>query len=403
MGITARELPSTRRKIMEWTQEHGADWYELMIASGNQPIRPAVNARIAAQMLASDEVERLKRADLWYARADMVALTETASETMPSFQPIITDIPSRNGFVWFEEPICHIRCDNPTEKEAMNILISRVVEVARYTRTRDNDKIINSLIVTMALSHGIESDKMIETISSLPNCDDVRERMYEACGIVPRDDVAPAGDLPTVVNICGISWGPYDHGFSGTKASCTRIWFSVYSYSPEMSHLAILGPGFHGMRRTSSFATEYVVDTEAIITFAEDADAARRHGIAPLNSDLGVSSGIVFRAMTLFRLMRQTGIAETGKMVPARPERRRSERIGISDGPVNLVYVRRGSSCVKHASGKRGPYSTRWVVSGHWRQHWYPRLEIHRPMWISPYVKGPEDAPLKGGERVNVL
>lgn len=45
----------------------------------------------------------------------------------------------------------------------------------------------------------------------------------------------------------------------------------------------------------------------------------------------------------------------------------------------------------------------RWVVRGHWRNHWYPSLKDHRPVWISPYLKGPADAPLLGGEKVTVV
>jgi hypothetical protein len=39
-------------------------------------------------------------------------------------------------------------------------------------------------------------------------------------------------------------------------------------------------------------------------------------------------------------------------------------------------------------------YSHRFIVSGHWRNQWYPSEKLHRQIWISPYVKGPEDKPL---------
>lgn len=39
-------------------------------------------------------------------------------------------------------------------------------------------------------------------------------------------------------------------------------------------------------------------------------------------------------------------------------------------------------------------WSHRWIVRGHWRQQWYPTLEQHRPVWIAPHVKGPDDKPL---------
>jgi hypothetical protein len=36
----------------------------------------------------------------------------------------------------------------------------------------------------------------------------------------------------------------------------------------------------------------------------------------------------------------------------------------------------------------------RWVVSGHLRAQWYPSENAHHLIYIAPYMKGPEDAPL---------
>jgi len=36
----------------------------------------------------------------------------------------------------------------------------------------------------------------------------------------------------------------------------------------------------------------------------------------------------------------------------------------------------------------------KWWVSGHYRAQWYPSETAHRVIWIAPYLKGPEDAPL---------
>ena len=45
------------------------------------------------------------------------------------------------------------------------------------------------------------------------------------------------------------------------------------------------------------------------------------------------------------------------------------------------------------AGHKRG-YQHRWVVRGHWRNHWYPKQKRHVPRWISPHIKGPDGAPI---------
>jgi hypothetical protein len=54
------------------------------------------------------------------------------------------------------------------------------------------------------------------------------------------------------------------------------------------------------------------------------------------------------------------------------------------------------------AGGKA--YRHRWVVRGHWRNHWYPSRQAHRPIYVHPHIKGPDGAPLLDPDRlVNVL
>lgn len=48
----------------------------------------------------------------------------------------------------------------------------------------------------------------------------------------------------------------------------------------------------------------------------------------------------------------------------------------------------------------------RWVVGGHWRTYRDARFseEVReRPTWIHPHIKGPDGAPLLGGDRVRIL
>lgn len=47
-------------------------------------------------------------------------------------------------------------------------------------------------------------------------------------------------------------------------------------------------------------------------------------------------------------------------------------------------------------------WKCRWIVRCHPRNQWYPSEEKHKIIWIAPYVKGPDDAPLKvSAYRVN--
>jgi hypothetical protein len=103
----------------------------------------------------------------------------------------------------------------------------------------------------------------------------------------------------------------------------------------------------------------------------------------------------MFRALCY--LLRQR-VAEESTVMPDRAARRRMAREGKEPPPVRVISIRGGSA---HGGGDGSrEYVHRWVVRGHWRRQWYRSIQAHRPVWITPYVKGPEDAPLLGGEKV---
>ena len=94
------------------------------------------------------------------------------------------------------------------------------------------------------------------------------------------------------------------------------------------------------------------------------------------------------------RLMQQRITAHGDEALP-RPTRRRMQREGMGQvSEVLVIRLRRPT--VKHGepSGSAREWTHRWLVDGHWRNQPYPSLGIHRQIWISPYVKGPEDKEL---------
>lgn len=105
-----------------------------------------------------------------------------------------------------------------------------------------------------------------------------------------------------------------------------------------------------------------------------------------------------------FWLLTRQPLAEQDAVLPDRAERRRAARQGRPEPPpVRLIRLRRqhGSYAGK---GHPGQWYHQWVVRGHWRmQPWGPGRQYRRPVWISPFVKGPEGAPLLGGEKVYVV
>lgn len=75
---------------------------------------------------------------------------------------------------------------------------------------------------------------------------------------------------------------------------------------------------------------------------------------------------------------------------------RRAERARL-EPQISIVTLRRP---LEHRSDDAEEeeggidWSHRWLVDAHWRAQWFPSELRHRPIWIAPYIKGPEDKPL---------
>lgn len=96
---------------------------------------------------------------------------------------------------------------------------------------------------------------------------------------------------------------------------------------------------------------------------------------------------------TTFRLMQQQ-IAVRRREAPPRQQRHDARKVGFDDRDVVVVRLRRERSGERHEPESEANYSHRFIVSGHWRNQWYPSIQMHRQIWISPYVKGPDELPL---------
>jgi hypothetical protein len=130
----------------------------------------------------------------------------------------------------------------------------------------------------------------------------------------------------------------------------------------------------------------------------------------PLNTSHSVEAGAMsaesavlcnyIRAM--WTLMQQP-LAASSEAQPYRALRRRLQKEHIDPSPVTVVTLRRRERpAVPTGDGEPVDWSHRWVVRGHWRNQWHPRLRQHRAMWINEHVKGPEDKPLVVKDKVIV-
>lgn len=86
---------------------------------------------------------------------------------------------------------------------------------------------------------------------------------------------------------------------------------------------------------------------------------------------------------------RLTRLAEPGS---TRGERRRAERALPG---LRVLELATGASVQRTETTGTVAWQRRWMVRGHWRlQPHGPGRTLRKPLWIDPYVKGPEDKPL---------
>lgn len=101
------------------------------------------------------------------------------------------------------------------------------------------------------------------------------------------------------------------------------------------------------------------------------------------------------KVVIAFNLLLAQQVTESEEILPSRQIRRQAERQGRPINPVTLVQLpSRHSHHPNGASNEAPNWTHRWIVSGHWRRQWYGIEQVHRPKWIAPYIKGPDDQPL---------
>lgn len=111
-------------------------------------------------------------------------------------------------------------------------------------------------------------------------------------------------------------------------------------------------------------------------------------------------------AAAFWTLTRQSLTTKSEAPPGASADRKRAARAGVVDpsAPVKIVRLRSGVHDTPGATGGESgrKVGVRFPVRGFWRAQYLPSTQSHRQQWIAPHWRGPEDAPISGGERVFV-
>lgn len=395
MIFTASDVPAIRRQLAEWYKTDGAPWYELMIRAGRQPVRPDGPPRQVSEFLARAEHERVTQGDLWFVDRSMCQLVTAAHETMPAFTPHPEDLPSRTGFAVFAEPIM---MRDPITEESLRETVDLMAA------SPGQEEIVQRVRHLMEVSEA-NMGTVIESLAEAGGRGDpaatlaIRANLREACGYDLNEVYSCF--LSHQIEIYGVSWSHLPGGPEGTRAPAGGVWMSFYSNSnlPELMNETSISLN-NMFRSARSNLPPLIVDNEAVTPWCPPGGSPEQFALPAKTHTTHGWARLVF---ALFRLAAQVGLGEQVTESTPRAERRRTARAQLPDRPVRVVRLR-GRQSEHDSTGMGGrEYRHRWIVRGHWRQQWYPTLDDHRPIWINAHAKGPDDAPLLGGERVTVV
>lgn len=170
-------------------------------------------------------------------------------------------------------------------------------------------------------------------------------------------------------------------------ADLDQVWFTSLLGSVERPEGA---PGLSGI-------WQYGMDHEELIRIGLPTEPEKAIKGDTIDVDTTVSRAVgQMRIIACCLAFMQQQVLVTTNERADRPSRKRALASLKHEPLVRVVRLRRKSSAGPVEDDREpAEWSHRWIVSGHWRQQYYPSTAERRPLFILPYVKGPEDKPLK--------
>lgn len=234
------------------------------------------------------------------------------------------------------------------------------------------------------------------------------------CGIVCFDKPLPVKDARgKMMLIHWLVWGPsWDPAKPGaTVFDFNDTWRQPDEVQEYMRESTVADHGQEAWDRVSRMQGRWATVGMSLLPngepmgpavwtpSAEIAASIREEGFEPTE---GTNTMRYLHALWL--LLNQTVTKVEDDEVPDRPARRRAVKRGLPP-KVTVIRLRREVSSLDREPGESlVEWQHRWMVRGHWRWQAYgPGRSERKRIWINPFVKGPEDAPLKQSEKVYSL
>jgi hypothetical protein len=350
-AYSATELPDIRGRLISdlASPEHAnlaLTVYAMHVRAGLQVLadRTVADPIKQARLLVRHELHRLRDAALYWVSPEMTRLCLAAAPGMPPFRPQPRDLPSAYGLIYFALPLGQYR----------------------------------PWLLPGEVGH---SDG---TVHALP-------------------------DGTGGYSVCAATWGPWDDNGRWRGGG---TWFTFYTVPTDGDVQDLIvhhGATPQDAARIMDQMPPLRIDNECKIPASarDDAPGADRE-LALAVADPETTAHWMHQVLAATQLMASERVTRTCDQPLPRGTRRRASRSGVRrpDEPVRLIDLAPATRRPVSEPGQAGTarqYHVRWTVSGHWRNQFHPSAGSHRPVWISSYLKGPADAPLKTGARVNIF
>lgn len=215
-------------------------------------------------------------------------------------------------------------------------------------------------------------------------------------GLIYFDGLGGLREFPATA----MSWGPCPDKAASHSLKGPGVWLSCY-----IDPRACSGDEKEELQSMSLPVPPLFYCGESLVAYGRrgegDVGYAMKGGefVAEANNDRLIGRATSIVVVKAAWLLMQQPLAQISRVDPDRATRKRLRRAGQDPTPTRVIELRHPKSSGAHGDGSR-EFHHQWIVRGHWRQQWYPTREVHRPVWIAPHIKGPEGAPLIGGEKV---
>lgn len=134
-------------------------------------------------------------------------------------------------------------------------------------------------------------------------------------------------------------------------------------------------------------------------SLAEETEALRRelHDTGAEDAEqVFLAAEAIRRALFAFFLWVKQTILVAHAQPLERHAAKRLARVDMENTSLRVIALRRAAREPSGShSGEPIERDHRWLVRGFWRMQYYPSTRRHEPIYILPYVKGPEDKPFK--------